>query len=560
MSGLARLLTALSLILLLAACGGGDPDVPWDTSNDSNTQNPDGSTVYLLGNGAGDSFQPGVLNVGVRSLSAGGLTSVIATLADAQGNLFQDDIDISFSSNCTVQGLADMESPVSAAGGVASTNYEAQGCTGTDVITAIATVNGQTVTATGSVTVAAAELGSMQFVSAEPANIGLKGFGLIESSDITFRVLDTNSNPVSNQAVNFSLNTTVGGITMISTSGVSDANGLVRATVNSGTIPTSVRVTASLAANPSISSQSDGVTVSTGISDQNSFSLALSCHSPEGWSEDGEEVVASIYAADHFNNPVPDGTAVYFTTEGGQIEPQCLTADGKCSVTWSSSNPRPINGRATILATMLGEESFIDSVPSNGFMDQGETFFDLAEAFRDDDEDGVYTAFVDEYVDYNADAQYTAADGMYNGILCTDSAVCSEEKNIHVRASQILIMARTNLELDTGGVVRLTSTNKSLESFTATFYGVHGDGSWQVPPGGTKITFEASIGEITTIEEVVVPCSVNGDQGNPNMLEGYFDWSIAWKGGDQDESGTMTIIAEVPSGLQNVWYIELESN
>jgi hypothetical protein len=534
MSGLARLLTASSLMLLLAACGGGDAETPWDQSD---TPTPDdGSTpTYYLGNGSGGSFQQGVLNIGVSNLSAGGLTSVIATLADAEGNLYQEDINITFSSSCSVQGLANIESPISAAGGVASTNYEAQGCSGTDVITALATVDGQTVSATGSVTVAAAELGSMQFVSAEPANIGLKGFGLIESSDVTFKVLDTNSNPVSDMAVTFSLNTTVGGVNLTSTSGVSDATGQVRATVNSGTVPTSVRVTAALDANPAISSQSDGVTVSTGISDQNSFSLSLSCHSPEGWSENGEEVAASIYAADHFNNPVPDGTAVYFTTEGGQIEPQCLTEAGRCSVTWTSSNPRPINGRATILATMLGEESFIDSVPSNGFMDEGETYFDLAEAFRDDDEDGVYTAFVDEYVDYNDDGQYTAADEKYNGLLCTDSDVCSDEKNIHVRASQVLIMARSNLNMDSGGVISLTSQNQSLEGFTARFYGIHDDGSRQVPPGGTKITFSASIGEITTVSELTVPCSVNGDNSDPDILEGYFDWSVRWKGSERAE-------------------------
>ncbi|MCU7857258.1 MAG: Ig-like domain-containing protein, partial [Candidatus Thiodiazotropha sp. (ex Lucinoma borealis)] len=224
---------------------------------------------------------------------------------------------------------------------------------------------------------AASQLGSIQFDSADPSSIGLKGFGLIESSTIIFKVVDTNGAAVSGQVVNFSLNTSVGGVSMTRTTDTSDAEGFVRATVTSGTIPTSVKVTATLSSNPSLSTQSDGITISTGISDQNSFSLALSCHSPGAWEADGETVEASIYAADHFNNPVPNGTAVYFTTEGGQIESQCLTVDGRCSVTWTSSNPRPINGRVTILASMLGEESFIDSVPSNGFLDTGETFFDM---------------------------------------------------------------------------------------------------------------------------------------------------------------------------------------
>jgi hypothetical protein len=553
MTGLARVAIPFILTLVLVACGGGDAETPW--GDGTSTSQDDTTTTYTLGNGVGDNFESGKLNIAVTSLSAGGLTSIIATAADASGNLYQDDLDITFSSTCTVNGQATLESPVTAQGGVATTSYEAKGCTGSDTITAYATIEGVTVTATGTITVAAAQLGSMQFVSAEPENIGLKGFGLIESSDITFRVLDTNSNPVSGQVVNFSLNTAVGGIALISASGTSDANGLVRATVTSGTIPSSVRVTASLASNSSISTQSDGVTVSTGISDQNSFSLSLSCHSPEGWSRDGEEVTTSIYAADHFNNPVPDGTAIYFTTEGGQIDPQCLTEDGRCSVTWTSANPRPDNGRVTILATMLGEESFIDSVPSNGFMDSGETFFDLDEAFRDDNEDGVYTAYVDEFVDYNDDGEFTTGDEQYNGILCTKDAICSSEKNVHVRESQVLIMARTNLVIDFGDMNELRSINEAPISLTVRFYGLYPDGSRQMPPGGTSISIQASSGEITTLTETEVPCG----SGSSTTLEGWYEWDVVWKGSDEPDTGTLIITAETPSGLKNIASISLVS-
>jgi hypothetical protein len=554
MPGLARFVTPLFLMLVLVACGGGDADSPWNSTIDTTTGDA-AATTYTLGSGAGSDFNSGDLKIGVTSLSAGGITSVIATVADADGNLYTQDIDIVFSSDCLANGQAKIESPVTAIAGVASTNYEAQGCTGTDVITAYATIDSTTVTASGRVNVAAAELGSMNFVSADPANIGLKGFGLIESSNITFKVLDTNGNPVSREAVNFTLNTAVGGIALISTSGVSDANGLVRATVTSGTIPSSVRVTASLASNPAISTQSDGVTVSTGISDQNSFSLSLSNHAPEAWIRDGETVDVSLYAADHFNNPVPDGTAIYFTTEGGQIESQCLTEAGRCAVVWTSSNPRPINGRVTLLASMLGEESFIDSVPSNGTMDVGETFTDLGEAFRDDDEDGSYTAYVDEYVDYNADGQYTVADGKYNGVLCTENDICSDDKNVHVRASQVLIMARSQLTIDTGGVSTLTSTNGAQVGFMVHLYGVHSDGSHQWPPTGTKLNFEATIGEITSIAETVVP----DGSGSPVTLDGHYDWGFSWKGGDESEAGMLHITATSPSGLVKILSIPLTS-
>jgi hypothetical protein len=567
MSGLARLATPFLMMFVLIACGGGDADTPWDDSSTTDDDTGDTTKVtYTLGNGAGAEFESGVLNINVTNLSAGGQTTVIATLADADGNLYQESgLEVVFSSNCIVDGLATIESPVEITNGFTSTVYNAGSCAGSDTITAYATVDDETTSASGSVNVASAESGSMQFVSAEPDNIGLKGFGLTESADITFKVFDTKGNPISGEVVTFSLNTDVGGITLVNDKDVTNTDGIAVATVTSGTIPTSVRITATLASNTAISTQSSGITISTGISDQNSFSLSLSCHSPEGWSHDGEKVTASIYAADHFNNPVPDGTAVYFTTEGGQIESECLTEAGRCSVVWTSSNPRPSNGRVTILATMLGEESFIDSVPSNGFLDWGESFTDLSEAFRDDNEDGLYTAFTDEFVDFDSDGEFTPADGFYNGLLCNsyqkdtdgdgelEELLCSEEKNVHVRDSEVLIMARSELVIDPDDE-ELISEDQAIVETTVYFYGIHDDGSRQVPPGGTEIAFEASSGEIVSVSEVTVPCS-NGDA---QTLEGDFSWLVKWKGAKEAEEGVLTITATT-GYLTNIEYVDLTS-
>ncbi|MCU7854277.1 MAG: hypothetical protein KZQ79_01040, partial [Candidatus Thiodiazotropha sp. (ex Lucinoma borealis)] len=200
----------------------------------------------------------------------------------------------------------------------------------------------------------------------------------------------------------------------------------------------------------------------------------------------------------------------------------------------------PINGRVTILASMLGEESFIDSVPSNGFLDTGETFFDMPEAFRDDDEDGFYTVFVDEFVDFNSDGQYTESDGLYNGILCTSSTLCSSEKNIHVRASQVLVMAMDDFIVEVSKD-ELTSTGNSLDSLTVTVYSIFPDGSHQTPPGGTIISAEATIGDLISFDETAIPCTNDGE----------FDWSVQWAGGDVDEvkTGFLKIIVTSPSGI-----------
>ncbi|MBD3648596.1 MAG: hypothetical protein HUJ31_14345 [Pseudomonadales bacterium] len=112
-------------------------------------------------------------------------------------------------------------------------------------------------------------------------------------------------------------------------------------------------------------------------------------------------------------------------------------------------------GRSTVLLYAQGEESFVDS-NANGQYDLGEPFVDLTEAFHDMNEDGVYgnpdssgdirtTASPncygpaspiknantpqdeicyqiggdeEEFVDFNADGQFNAGNGIYNGTLC----------------------------------------------------------------------------------------------------------------------------------------------
>jgi hypothetical protein len=580
MSGLARLLTALSLILLLAACGGGDAEYPWSTSDSDTT---DGDTIddvgtddadIFIGSGSGDSFSAGTLDIAVTSLAAGGQTTVVATLADSDGNLYQEDASVSFNTDCFSASLATITTPVDSVGGVVTSTYVAEGCSGADTVRATVTINGETTTATGSITVQEAEIGSLEFVSAEPSLIGLRGVGLTEVSRVSFRVLDQNGNAVPQQTVNFSLSTDVGGANIPegAETAVSDSNGLVGTDVKSGTVPTAVRVTASLESNPLISSQSDGLIISTGISDQNSMSLATELFNPEAWRTDGVEVTLTVHAADHFNNPVPDGASVYFTTEGGQIQSQCQIENGRCSVNWTSANPRPdeddvpdgMAGRLTILATMLGEESFIDA-NGNGVLDDGDpAYAEIPEAFRDDNEDGEKHPTYEEFVDFNTNGIYDDADSdpNYNGVLCCDtdaveaavtavsrgedpgvcygvtpitSLTCSSEKNISVRAQIVMIMAESevSIELVDGTVA---------PGNTVTFE-IVGDRNGQIMPSGTAITAELEDGTIDESYEVPND-NFNARTGSRN---GYDEF---WFRIPSDGATPLTIVVTTPSGRQ----------
>jgi len=297
-------------------------------------------------------------------------------------------------------------------------------------------------------TEAAGSVASLQFLSAEPTVLSLKGTGGVgygEISELIFKVVDSENNPISGVQVNFKLTTSVGGLALNQASTISNEQGEAKVTVLAGTVATPVRVTASVVTPTGEKSvQSDLLKVVIGIPDQNSFSLAVDKIAPEGWDRDGETISFTARLADRNNNPVPDGTVVVFTTEGGVIEPSCETVNGVCSVTWTSQDPRPLDHRSTVLAYAIGHETFYD-VNGSGIFDDGDTFDDLGEAFRDDDESGAFNPTENVFsrdeklIDYDLSGDYSAGDGVYNGIPCNHSTDCPVDANNLAGRSTLLI-------------------------------------------------------------------------------------------------------------------------
>ena len=405
-----------------------------------------GTVDIRLGAFIDGSFVEGELALSVASgeqLSAGGTATVTATLVDSNDEPFiVQPVEITFSSLCVNAGRSETDEIITTNDGSATAIYRANGCEGLDTITATANTGGNALVATATIDVAGSPVGAIQFVSADPKTIALQGTGGVnreESSIVVFRVVDTNGNPASNNKVNFVLSSEIGGLSLGTDIAQSDSDGYVQVVVISGNIPTSVRVIASVDAT-SITTVSDELIISTGLPDENSFSISVEIFNPEAWNYDGETIDVNIYAADHFNNPVPDGTALYFTTEGGSIEPSCTTIDGACTVTWTSQDPRPSDGLVTILSTAIGEESFTD-VNANGLFDSSDTLqTDLPEAFRDDDNDGIFSYGIEEFFDFNSDGLYSQANGKYNGVLCSDLDICTDEL-VHVRDDIVICMS-----------------------------------------------------------------------------------------------------------------------
>jgi len=385
------------------------------------------------------------LTITPGAISAGGSAAVSITVEDVLNHAYLPPVPVSFTSTGVQQGKAKITAQVFTVNGIASATYTDINFGATDTITA--TLVGTALTQSGPLTVGAASAGSIIFVSATPTNISLPGTGGTITSTVVFKVLNSLGLPLGVPQVDFSLSTTAGGITINPPSAPSDAlTGLVSTMVTAGTIPTPVRVSATIHLTP-LTSTSNQLVISTGIPTQNNTSLAATVLNMEGWNVDGVLSVVTARLSDRFQNPVPNGTAVSFTASGGQIDPSCTTTAGACSVNFHSAehrprlsdpNPKPYKtGRVVILAYALGEESFNDS-NANGIYDLSETFTDMPDPWLDVNEDGTYDQnepFTDTYLN----GFYAPADGIFNGVLRDPFIV--GHTFIHVRRSLTIVLS-----------------------------------------------------------------------------------------------------------------------
>jgi hypothetical protein len=212
----------------------------------------------------------------VASLGAYGQTSLTVVL---NGASVGSPVQITVSSACVTAGKAVL-SPDKFTATTASVTlqYRDNGCgaiLASDSLQAVidGTANSRSLT----LPIAAPDVSSVAFISATPETIFLKGSGFTEASTIVFEVRDKNNSPLPNVSVNMKLLTLTGGVTMEGgTADVvkqSDASGQIPVRVNSGTLPTPVRVSATIVGT-TISTVSSNLSVAVGLPSQLNFSLS----------------------------------------------------------------------------------------------------------------------------------------------------------------------------------------------------------------------------------------------------------------------------------------------
>ncbi|TAM09479.1 MAG: hypothetical protein EPN72_01335 [Nevskiaceae bacterium] len=465
-----------------------------------------GQSVQLqlaLGSGSGGSFTPGVITA-PAGLVSGSTASVSVNVVDTgNGNAVYTDapVQVTFTSACLQGGSASFN-PVTATtiSGSALTSYQpANGCTN-DTISASAIVNGKTLTAaTPSFAVPQSPANAIQFVSAVPDKIGVKGAsgaGTAEASILTFLISDQNGNPVGpGVGVTFTVQTPVGGFgiangtaSVVNTqTAQTDNSGKVSVTVNSGTVPMIGTIKATLTATPTIFG-TGSVAVQQGVATEDRFVIAVATLNPAAGNHVGVTDNVVVRAADRVGNWVPDGTIIHFETKLGDIGASCTTVNGTCSVTWTSQASQPLLfdvNRATsgcsaftldelfrhglpsqpwdmqcgkhdrygvnvITAWTTGEESFSDTNGNNVF-DNGEPFVDLGESFNDNNLNGIHDptngAFSEDYQDLDTNGTYDGPNGLYNGLACPAGATNCQRSLIDVRRGTTMVLSTDSIQM-----------------------------------------------------------------------------------------------------------------
>ena len=278
--------------------------------------------------------------------------------------------------------------------------------------------------------------------------------------------------------------------------------------------------------------------VQTQIPDQDSLTLSVEKTAVEALSFNGETVIVTAYVADRNNNPVPDDTAIKFLTNGGSVEPQCLTTDGVCSVIWTEQDPTPgLNGaagnfEAIIIAYTVGEESFVDSLNDNGLYDLGEQFTDISEPFFDINDDGMRDGSLGSpeiFVDADNDGIFDTADGLFTGTPCVgDNTVCNRISTLIWDRQDIVLSSSSAIITLVSGAFPASINTSAFFTFDIT------DINGKTMANGTTVSVSSDGGTVT-------PATIN-------LANGQTSITVKYTTGDP-VANDITIEVESPSGL-----------
>lgn len=542
-------IAASLLVTLLGACGGG---------GGASGTNPNAVTISTSTASTSTFVTPTVASLSLSAITAntttlpsGGNASLSVT-ALSNGSPTSTPVNVSFLASCgTINAQAvSSTTPVivtTNGSGLAQITYSAISstgtlCSGNITITANAPNSGASAI---DLTVAPPVANSIQFISATPSRIFVAGSGAIERSEVTFRVFAASGVPLNNVNVDLSLVTNPGGVGIGSAGSTtniltqSDSNGDVKVGVFSGTIPGPIKLRAALASNATLFAESQNLSVASGPPSQRFMSLSVEKFNIEGWNVDGNSTALTVRIADRQGNAVQDGTVVNFTAEGGQVASSCATVTNNgissCSVQFISQNPRPAGGRASVLAYLEGTKDYTDNNGNNIYDPGLDTLLNIGDAFRDDNEDGVFNP--GEFVITRGGAS-TCAGTSAPFPARTDT--CNSALSTTVRQQAVILFSSsspilTNVRISAGGI--------SADVRSA-------DNTLLPMPVGTVITAEVSGGTCAVDKQFGSPV-VNRAPGNNPSADLATGFSATFKTCASGDVAFITV--KSPGGLSTTF-------
>jgi hypothetical protein len=447
------------------------------------------------------SLSLGAVKISSASVSAYGTTGVEVQVLQ-NGAPYTSPVTVNFTSSCPAGKASVTPSAATAPSGMAVGTFVDNGCAQTADATVNITASIATDSKSGSMLVKAPTTGSLRFVSVEPSDKsitlrGQGGNGRQENATVTFKLVDVagqggamrTSASTCHTSVELNLDgfspvsppSQMGSTAVCGTDPLSQirymkrttADGTVAVQVNSGTVPTPVRVRArslypSTASAP-LESFSDTLSVSTGLPLQRSFSLSVDKANIDGGNFDGEIATLTVRLADQFSNPVPDGTVVNFIGSGAAVctadNGSCKTTNGACSCQVVSQARRPADNRVVVTAYAVGMEDFDDRNGDNLYTNGVDGFDlnrqDLGDAYVDANKDGVYgdgSTAAPTNPTINGDTDIPIPYQRNNLITVKGDGV---RGTAHIRASTVIYLSQASSAGDPTVVVPLSSLSRS---------------------------------------------------------------------------------------------------
>jgi uncharacterized GH25 family protein len=353
----------------------------------------------------------------------------------------------------------------------------------------------------------------------------------------------------------------------------------------------------------------DGVTATVqsetgvvGTFDGEQFNELYNCQSTDAtctltWRNQGD----APFSASEWQNTIADVCDTYFGNAAPCIGTYPTTKDGRNIIR---------GGRVSFLVTAKGQETFVDKPGTNnrnGRFDEGEyhSAFDLPEAFLDINDNGSFDAKTclegdaddpcapansdgghnEIFRDINNNGIHDAADGIYNGLLCSEDAqtagACSKDL-IEVRKQFSIVMSgdtpyvRFAVPSTVGGVNCASQNGLILEASDNASYcdilsvTLGDDGVESVPvyifysdingnplPAGTEIEISTTNGKLDLS---------GGDAVVPNAFSNETSYSIAKLSREVESNGQEVGLLSVqftftkPDGTNEVISYSLDVN